>query len=38
MNGQIGSKGGLANNFWLQMAVLAVAVIVVVALAAKYIW
>ncbi len=38
MNRQIGSRGGLANNFWLQMTVLAVAVIVVIAFAAKYIW
>ena len=35
---QIQNKGGLANNLWLQMAVLLVGVIVVIALAAKYIW
>ncbi len=38
MNGQTGSKGGLANNFWLQIGILAIAVIVLIAFAAKYIW
>ena len=30
--------GGLANNFWLQMAILAIVAIIVIALAAKYVW
>jgi hypothetical protein len=29
---------GLANNFWLQMAILAIVIIIVIALAAKYMW
>jgi hypothetical protein len=33
------NKGrGLANNFWFQMAVLAIVVIVVIVLVAKYVW
>jgi anti-sigma-K factor RskA len=39
MNTQSGHAGrGLLNNFWAQMAVLAIVVIVALALAAKYIW
>jgi len=39
MDSQITSKsGGLANDFWLQMAALAILTIVVIALAAKYVW
>jgi hypothetical protein len=30
--------GGLANNFWVQMVILAVVAVVIVALAAKYLW
>jgi hypothetical protein len=30
--------GGLAGNFWVQMAILAIVAVVVVALAAKYLW
>jgi hypothetical protein len=30
--------GGLANNFWVQMVILAVVAVVVVALAANYLW
>ena len=30
--------GGVANNFWVQMVILAVVAVVVVALAAKYLW
>ena len=30
--------GGLANNFWMQMVILAVVAVVVVALAANYLW
>jgi hypothetical protein len=39
MTMQSDNKGhGLANNFWAQMAILAIVVIVVIALAAKYLW
>ena len=38
MDSQITSKSGLANDFWLQMAALAILTIVVIALAAKYVW
>ena len=30
--------GGVANNFWVQMVILAVVAVVVVALAANYLW
>lgn len=30
--------GGLANNFWVQMAALATVAVALVALAAKYVW
>jgi len=36
-NGQAG-RGGLLNNLWLQFGLLAIVVIVLIALAAKYIW
>jgi hypothetical protein len=32
------SKGGLAGNFWVQIAALVIVTIIVIALAAKYIW
>jgi len=32
------TKGSLANNFWLQMAALVIVTVVIIALAAKYIW
>ena len=38
MDSQITSKSGLANDFWLQMAALTILTIVVIALAAKYVW
>ena len=38
MDSQITGKSGLANDFWLQMAALAILTIVVIALAAKYVW
>jgi hypothetical protein len=38
MDSHITSKSGLANDFWLQLAALAILTIVVVALAAKYVW
>jgi hypothetical protein len=33
-----GEKKSLANNLWAQMAVLAIVIIVVILLAAKYLW
>ena len=30
--------GGLASNLWVQMVILVIAAVVVVALAAKYLW
>jgi hypothetical protein len=38
MNTQTSNKAGLANNFWVQMAALVVVTVVIIALAAKYIW
>ena len=39
MTMQVNRKpGGLANNLWVQMAVLAIVAVVAVALAAKYLW
>jgi hypothetical protein len=38
MNTQIGNTSGFANNFWVQMAVLVIAVGGLIAIAAKYIW
>ena len=38
MDTQISPKTGFANNAWVQMAALLVLAIVVIALAAKYIW
>jgi hypothetical protein len=38
MNTQIFNKGGLAGNFWLQIAALVIVTLVVIALAAKYVW
>jgi hypothetical protein len=38
MDTQIRNTNGLANNVWLQMAVLVIAVGGLIALAAKYIW
>ncbi len=38
MNQQIAAKGGLTNNLWVQLAVLLTVVLVLVALAAMYIW
>lgn len=31
-------KRGIANNLWVQMAALVVVVVVLIALAAKYLW
>ena len=38
MDTQITRKSGFANNFWVQMAAMVIVTIVVIALAAKYIW
>jgi hypothetical protein len=38
MNTQIFKKGGFANNLWVQMAALVIVTLVVIALAAKYLW
>jgi len=38
MNTQIFNKGGFANNLWVQMATLVIVTLVVVALAAMYVW
>jgi hypothetical protein len=38
MDTQITRKSGFANKFWVQMAALVIVTIVVIALAAKYIW
>jgi hypothetical protein len=38
MNAQTGKKSGLMNNTAVQMVALAILAIVLVALAAKYIW
>ena len=38
MNTQIRNTDGFANNFWVQMAALVIVTLVVIALAAKYVW
>ena len=38
MNTQTSNKPGFINNFWLQMAALVVVTVIIIALAAKYIW
>ena len=38
MDTQITHKSGLANNLWVQMAAMVIVTIVVIALAAKFIW
>ncbi len=38
MDTQITPKSGFANNVWVQMAAMVIVTIVVIALAAKYIW
>ena len=35
---QITSKNGFTDNFWLQMAALVIVTLVVIALAAEYVW
>ena len=38
MNTQLRRQGGFTNNLWVQFALLGIAVVVLIALAAKYIW
>jgi hypothetical protein len=38
MDVQTSSKGGFASNFWVQMAALVIVAVILIALAAKYIW
>jgi hypothetical protein len=38
MNTQTSNKAGFANNVWVQVAALVVVTVVIIALAAKYIW
>jgi hypothetical protein len=38
MNTQTSNKTGFANNFWVQMTALVVVTVLIIALAAKYIW
>ena len=38
MDARIAPKSGFTNNVWVQMAALVIVTIVVIALAAKYIW
>ena len=38
MDTQITNKSGLTNNLWVQFGALVILTVVVIALAAKYIW
>ena len=38
MDTQITSRGGLISNVWVQVGALAILAVVVIALAAKYVW
>ncbi len=38
MDVKTSNKGGLVNNLWVQMGALAIVAIIVIALAAKYLW
>jgi hypothetical protein len=38
MDTQLANKSGLTNNFWVQIAALVILTVVVIALAAEYIW
>jgi hypothetical protein len=38
MNTQLRPQHGFASNIWLQFALLIIAVVALIALAAKYIW
>lgn len=38
MDTQVVNKRGFADNFWVQIGALVIVTIVVIALAAKYIW
>jgi hypothetical protein len=35
---QVKNKGGFANNFWLQTAMLFIVVAFLIAIAAKFVW
>jgi hypothetical protein len=38
MDVQTSNKGGLVNNLWVQMGALAIVAIILIALAAMYLW
>ena len=38
MNTQTRPQGGLTSNLWVQFALLVIAVVILIALAANYIW
>ena len=38
MNTQIGNKGGFANNLTAQLGLLAIAVVVMLIIASRYMW
>ena len=38
MDRQADNRSGLANNFWLQMAAVVIVAVILIALAAKYVW
>jgi hypothetical protein len=38
MDTQLATKSGFTNNFWVQIAALVILTVVVIALAAEYIW
>jgi len=38
METQTSNKGGLVNNIWVQIGALCIAAIILIALAAKYLW
>jgi hypothetical protein len=38
MEMRVRQQRGFANNFWVQIAALVIVVVLVIALAAKYIW
>jgi hypothetical protein len=38
MTTHVTSKGGFANNFWLQTAVLLIVVAFMIVIAAKFVW
>jgi hypothetical protein len=38
MDTQLANKSSLTNNFWVQIAAMVILTVVVIALAAEYIW